>query len=209
MMDSWLLIAAEEGSGMSTWVVVALLLVVVVQTILLIGLVLNVNKILDRASGIRRQLKDTEDSGLGAQFTEAISQLESLAVSLDRVAERCETIETTVREAGSGERGAGMAPEAVEAMSASVASLKAPLDEIRGLLGRTKTERVADEIKRTLHNMGFDVVTIKTDLAAMDEEDGKVQVEVAKDGVTSKGYVVIRDGGVVDQKISKPYEMFP
>ena len=25
----------------------------------------------------------------------------------------------------------------------------------------------------------------------------------------AKGYVVVRDSGVVDQKISKPYEMFP
>ena len=37
---------------MPTALAVALLIVVIVQTILLVGLVLNVNKILDRASGI-------------------------------------------------------------------------------------------------------------------------------------------------------------
>lgn len=194
---------------MPTALAVALLIVVIVQTILLVGLVLNVNKILDRASGIRRQLKETEDSGVAAQVTEAVAQLGSLAVSLDRVAVQCDAIESTVREAGSGDRGAGVSPEMVEAMRTSIGALREPLGEIRDLLGRTKTERLADDIKRTLHNMGYDLVTIKTDLATLNEEDDKVQVEVAKGGVTSKGYVVIRDHGVVDQKISKPYEMFP
>ena len=194
------------------WLTVALVLVVLllaVQAAVLVGLVLNVNKLLERATGIRRQLKAAEDTGIGAQLTETRAQLESLAVSLDRIAVRCDGIDSRLAEAAQGKGPASLGPEAVAALREGVGSLHEPLREIRDLLGRTKTERLADEIKRTLHNMGYDRVTIRTDLAVVDDDDGKVQVEVAKDGVTSKGYVVIRDQGVVDQKISKPYEMFP
>ncbi len=195
---------------MTTALAVFLAIALMVQILLLVGLVLNLNKLLQRATSIRKQIRAAEDSGMGAQLTEAIAQLESIAVSLDRVAERCDGIDERVTEmaSGGGARG-GLAPEALEEMVSAIGKLHEPLDEIRDLLGRTKTERLSDEIKRTLHNMGYDRVTIKTDLATMDEEDGKVAVEVARDGVTSKGYVVVRDAGVVDQKISKPYEMFP
>ena len=195
---------------MDLWMVILLAALVGVQIVLLVGLVLNVNKILDRASGIRRHLQQAEDSGVGAQLTEAVAQLESIAHSLDRVAMRCDALDERVGEMASGGAGSKeLGPEAVAALREGIGELHEPLREIRDLLGRTKTERLADEIKRTLHNMGYDRVTIKTDLAAVDETEAKIQVEVARDGVTAKGYVLVRDGGVVDQKISKPYEMFP
>ncbi len=195
---------------MDLWISILLVVLVAAQLVLLVGLVLNVNKILDRATGIRRGLQQAEDSGVGAQLTEAVAQLESVAVSLDRVALRCDAIDEKMTEVSRGGRiGGALAPEALEALQDSIGQLKEPLAEIRDLLGRTKTERLSDEIKRTLHNMVYDRVTIKTDLATVDEGDGKVQVEVARDGVTAKGYVAVRDGGIVDTKLSKPYEMFP
>lgn len=195
---------------MELWMVILLSALIGVQIVLLIGLVLNVNKILDRASGIRRHLQQAEDSGIGAQLTDAIAQLESVAHSLDRVALRADSIDQRLGEATQSEAvGGGLGPEALAALRESIGELQEPLREIRDLLGRTKTERLSDEIKRTLHNMGYDRVTIKTDLAAVDETEAKIQVEVAREGVTAKGYVLVRDGGVVDQKISKPYEMFP
>jgi hypothetical protein len=195
---------------MDLWMVILLAVLIGVQVVLLVGLVLNVNKILDRASGIRRHLQQAEDSGVGAQLTEAVAQLESVAHSLDRIAMRCDAIDEQLGEvAKAGAGGGGLGPEAVAALKDGIGELHEPLREIRDLLGRTKTERLADEIKRTLHNMGYDRVTIKTDLATVDETEAKIQVEVAREGVTAKGYVLVRDGGVVDQKISKPYEMFP
>ncbi len=190
--------------------VILLAVLVGVQIVLLVGLVLNVNKILDRATGIRRHLQQAEDSGVGAQLTEAVAQLESVAHSLDRIAMRCDSVDDQLGEmAKGGASGGGLGAEALEAMQGVISELQGPLHEIRDLLGRTKTERLSDEIKRTLHNMGYDRVTIKTDLATVDESEAKIQVEVAREGVTAKGYVLVRDGGVVDQKISKPYEMFP
>lgn len=194
---------------MDLWMVILLAVLVGVQIVLLVGLVLNVNKILDRATGIRRHLQQAEDSGVGAQLTEAVAQLESIAHSLDRVAMRCDALDERVGEMASTGGGGSLGPEAVAAIKDGIGALQDPLREIRDLLGRTKTERLSDEIKRTLHNMGYDRVTIKTDLAAVDESEAKIQVEVAREGVTAKGYVLLRDGGVVDQKISKPYEMFP
>ena len=32
---------------------------------------------------------------------------------------------------------------------------------------------------------------------------------MAREGVTAKGTVTVRDGGITDTKLSKPYEMFP
>ena len=103
---------------------------------------------------------------------------------------RCGMAEVEADSAGTlGIGGAPAAPEAIEAMVGAVGQLHEPLGEIRDLLGRTKTERLADEIKRTLHNMGYDRVTIKTDLATFDDEgeDSTVQVEAAPGGVTTKG----------------------
>ena len=100
-----------------------------------------------------------------------------MAVSLDRVAMRCDAIDQKMADMSRGGRiGADMPPEALDALREAVGQLNEPLGEIRDLLGRTKTERLADEIKRTLHNMGYDRVTIKTDLATIDEAEGKVQV---------------------------------
>jgi len=195
---------------MDLWMPIALTILVGLQLVLLVGLVLNVNKILARATAIRRQMRQTEDSGAGAQLTEAVSQLQGIAHSLDRIALRCDAVDTKLDEiAASGIGGGGLAPEALEALRDGLGDLRQPLTEIRDLLGRTETEQLSDEIKRTLHNMGYDVVTIKTDLATLGEGEDKVQIEVTKDGSSAKGYVVVRDGGVVDHKISKPYEMFP
>ena len=195
---------------MDVWIPIVLTVLVGLNLVLLVGLVLNVNKILDRATAIRRQMRATEDSGAGAQLTEAVTQLQSIAHSLDRITLRCDAVDEKLQEiAASGLGGGGLGPEAVEALREGFGELREPLSEIRDLLGRTETEQLSDEIKRTLHNMGYDVVTIKTDLGTLGEGEGKVQVEVTKDGVVAKGYVVVRDGGVVDQKISKPYEMFP
>ncbi len=195
---------------MDLWMVILLALLIGVQILLLVGLVLNVNKILERATGIGRHLRRAEDSGVGAQLTEAVTQLESIAHSLDRVAMRCDALDERVGEIAKGGAGGGsLAPEAIAAIKDGIAELQVPLHEIRDILGRTKTERLSDEIRRTLHNMGYDRVTIKSDLALVDENEAKIQVEVAREGVTAKGYVLLRDGGIVDQKISKPYEMFP
>ncbi len=195
---------------MDLWIAIALTILVALQLVLLVGLVLNVNKILDRATAIRRQLRQTEDSGAGAQLTEAVTQLESIAHSLDRITLRCDSVDAKVAEiAAGGIGGGGVSAEVLEALREGLGELRQPLAEIRDLLGRTETEQLSDEIKRTLHNLGYDVVTIKTDLASLDAGEERVQVEVSKDGVTAKGYVVVRDGGVVEHKISKPYEMFP
>ena len=195
---------------MDLWFPVVMTIIVALQLVLLVGLVLNVNKILDRATAIRRQLRATEDSGAGAQLTEAVTQLESIAHSLDRITLRCDAVQERLDEiAKGGIGGAGVTPEVLASIREGMGELQQPLSEIRDLLGRTETEQLSDEIKRTLHNMGYDVVTIKTDLGTLGEGEDKVQVEVSKDGVVAKGYVVVRDGGVVDQKISKPYEMFP
>ncbi len=195
---------------MDPWMAITLLLLVGVQLVLLVGLVLNVNKILGRATEIRRQLQKSEELGAGPQLTEAVTQLQSIAVSLDRIALRCDALDAKVGELQRGAPSASSAPpEMLAAVQAGLAELRAPLAEIRDLLGRTKTERLADDIRRTLHAMGYDRVTIKTDLESLDTHDGRVQVEVARAGVVAKGYVVVRDGGVVDQKLSNPYEAFP
>lgn len=186
----------------------ALLLACVV---LLWGLVVNVNKSLKRLTGILRHLEESRDAGVGAQMNEAIAQLQSMAVSLDRVAMRCDAIETRIADSG-GKGGtvgdAGLA-QAVTALREGIDQLRAPVGEIRDRMAKTEVERLGDEVKRTLYSMGYDTVVIRTELASLAGGDGKVHVEVARGGVKSKGYLVLRGGSTVETKISPTYEMFP
>jgi len=202
---------AEEvatASVVPQLIVGALLLVVV---ILLGGLVVNVNKMLKRLSAILRQIEDNRDSGMGAQMNEAIVQLQSMAVSLDRVAMRCDAIETRIADAASqgGTVGDAGLAQAVTSLREGIDQLRAPVGEIRDRMAKTEVERIGDEVKRTLYSMGYDTVVIRTELASLAGGDGKVHVEVARGGVKSKGYLVLRGGSTVETKISPTYEMFP
>lgn len=186
----------------------ALLLACVV---LLGGLVVNVNKSLKRLTAILRHLEDSRDTGVGAQMNEAIAQLQSMAVSLDRVAMRCDAIETRIGEAASkgGTVGDAGLAQAVTSLREGIDQLRAPVGEIRDRMAKTEVERLGDEVKRTLYSMGYDTVVIRTELSSLAGGDGKVHVEVARGGVKSKGYLVLRGGSTVETKISPTYEMFP
>ncbi len=194
-----------------TVVVLVVLAVLLVVAVLLVGLVLNVNKLLRRTTSIWRHLRETHEAGDGAQLVEAVTQLQSIAVSLDRVAERCEAMDEKLAqfvEQGGGDS-AGALREVVQGLAAGLDRLETPLLDIRETLTQSESERLADEVKRTLQNLGFDQYSIGTDLTELPDGTGKVQVEVARDGVSSKGYLVLRAGHVIEHKISQSYEMFP
>jgi hypothetical protein len=192
--------------------VVVLAALALVGVLVLAGLLLNVNKMLGRLGAIRRQLQEHQDAGPGAQLVEAVAQLQSMAVSLDRVAERAESIDgklDEIRRRSPGSSDPALSAAAL-ALREGLESLKAPLDEIRDRVVRTDAERLADEIRRTLYARGYESVVIRTDLSAVSRAgEDRVQVEVARAGEKAKGYVVVRDGAVVDSKVSGTYEMFP
>ncbi len=199
--------AAPAAPLWPSLVTAALLLVAVV---LLAGLVVNVNKMLSRITSIRRQIDDSREHGTHAQLQEAIVQLQSMAVSLDRVAMRCDAIETRLSETAARDpAGDGGLADAVRALREGLDQLRAPVGEIRDRIARTESERLTDEIKRSVFSMGYDDVRILTDVATLSGGDGKVQVEVSRDGVKSKGFLILRSGTVVETKISPTYEMFP
>lgn len=189
-------------------VIAALLLVLVV---LVAGLVMNVNKMLSRLTAIRRHLDESKENGVRPQLQEATVQLQSMAVSLDRVAMRCDVIDQKLAEAASsgGVAGDSGLAEAVRALREGLDQLRAPVVEIRDHIGKTEVEKLGDEVKRTLYGQGYDLVVIRTDLASLVSGEGKVQVDVTRSGVKSKGYVLLRAGSAVETKISPTYEMFP
>lgn len=188
--------------------IAALLLVLVV---LVAGLVMNVNKMLSRLTAIRRHLEESKESGVRPQLQEATVQLQSMAVSLDRVAMRCDVIDQKLAEAAAkgGVVGDSGLAEAVRALREGLDQLRAPVVEIRDHIGKTEVEKLSDEVKRTLYGQGYDQVVIRTDLASLVAGEGKVQVDVTRSGVKSKGYVLLRGGSAVETKISPTYDMFP
>jgi len=193
------------------WPAIVSAALLLVAVILLAGLVVNVNKMLSRINTIRRGIEDAKETGVRAQVQEAVVQLQSMAVSLDRVAMRCDAIESKLGEAAAKSGGGGESglAEAVAALREGLDQLRAPVGEIRDLMGKTEVDRIADEVKRTLYSMGFDQVVIRTELGSLVGGDGKAHVEVARSGVKSKGYLVLKGGSVVETKISPTYEMFP
>lgn len=193
----------------TSWVLAALAFAgVVVQ----VALLLNVHKLLARVSSIRRELEAARSDGAGTQLAEAVTQLQSAAVSLDRIAMRCDAIEQKLdvlaaRPSGTSQGDPGVVAHAIRE---SLQALHAPVAEIRDRLARTEVERLGDEVRRSLYTRGFDTVTLLTDLSTVPRAgEARVQVEVVREGVKSKGWVVVRDGVAGEAKISPTYEMFP
>jgi hypothetical protein len=206
------LLAEDPSSAASPlWPQLLIAGLLLAAVILLGGLVLNVNQMLKRLTAIRRTLDEARDSGVHAQMNEAIVQLQSMTVSLDRVAMRCDAIDARLVEAsakGLGGGDTGLA-QAVTALREGLDQLRGPVVEIRDHIGKTEVERLSDEVKRTLYSMGYDQVVIRTDLGSLTGGEGKVQVEVSRSGVKSKGVLVLHGGSVVETKISPTYDMFP
>jgi hypothetical protein len=203
--------ARMEPAPLWPWFVVFALLVAGIAV--LVGLLLNVHKMLARMTQIRRELEQAREAGANQHLVEAVAQLQSASVSLDRIAMRCDELDRKVSEIVQRGPGGG-APddlgEAVRTLRDGLTGLQQPVAQIRDLLGRSESERLTDSVERTLYARGFDKVTILTDLTtAQKGGETRVLVEVAKDGVKSKGFVLLRDGLVVDTKISPTYEMFP
>jgi hypothetical protein len=191
------------------WVIAGLAFVgVAVQ----VALLLNVHKILARVAAIRREMEGARDGASREQLSEVVAQVQGAAVSLDRIALRCDAIEARVKDIAerAPPAGGGDATPAAEALRAGLAELRAPVGEIRDLLRRTEVERIADEVRRSLYTRGFDSVTILTDLTKVPRDgETNVQVEVVREGVKVKGFVVVKDGVAVDTKVTPAYGMFP
>lgn len=180
--------------------------------LVLVGTLLNVHKLLSRTTAIRKELSEARENSAQSQLVEAVAQLQSIAASLDRIALRCDAIEASIDEAARRAPGSegGEIGAAVATVGRGLTELQTPLREIRDLLGRTETERLADEVRRSLFTRGYDKVVILTDLTtAARSGETRAQVEVVKEGVKSKGFVLLRDGSAVEVKISPTYEMFP
>lgn len=211
-MSSMFLATLTAGPHALDWTVAILLALIAV---LLFGFVMNLNKLLRRVNSIRQQFRETAESGVGAQLVEVIAQLQSVAVSMDRIALRCDEMGeqvTQIVERGPGGEGAVL-EEVGTAMREGLGALAEPLAQIRDAVQRSQVERLSDEVRRVLFNEGYDRVEITTDLSALEGAaegaENKVQVEVQREGVKAKGYVVVKDGSVVERKISATYEMFP
>jgi hypothetical protein len=194
------------------WPQVATLAVAFAALLVLVGMLLNVHKLLSRVTSVRRDLADLRDTSAQAQLVEAVAQLQSVAVSLDRIALRCDAIEakleTLVQRAP--RESVGEPGSALVALREDLAALRGPLTEIRDLLGRTETERLEDEIKRCLYTRNYDKVKILGDLTSVPRSgETRVPVEVVKDGIAAKGWVLVRDASAVDARISPTLEMFP
>jgi hypothetical protein len=193
------------------WGDIVVMAMLVVIALLLVGFVLNLNKLLVRVSSIRRVIRESAESGVGAQLVEAVAQLQSVAVSLDRIALRCDEMERKLDEIV--QRGPGGQSSVLEEVSSGMRDglkdLQEPLAQIRDAVQRSRRERLGDEIRRVLFNQGYDRVETLTDIANLPDAESKVHVEVRREGVKAKGFVVVKDGTVVELKISPPFDMFP
>ena len=195
------------------WPWIAVIVLLVVGIAVLIGLLLNVHKMLLRISQVRSEIEQSRASGASQHLAEAVAQLQSAAVSLDRIAMRCDALDKKVTEIVQRGPGGGSPDDlgaALRAMRDGLAGLQEPVGQIRDLLSRTESERLTDEVRRAVFTRGYDKVVMLTDLTTLPPAgESRVLVEVVKDGVKSKGYVLVRDGTAVDVKISPTYDMFP
>lgn len=197
---------------MPDWLAYVIATMVLAGLLVQVALLLNVHKMLSRVAAIRRDLESRREDGVSSHVVEAVTQLQSVAVSADRIAMRCDALAAKLDEiaARAPAQAGGDAGPAVAAIRDALSDLRAPVAEIRDRLARNEIERVADEVRRQLYLRGYEGVTLLTDIATVPKTgESKVQVEVVREGVKSKGYVLVRDGAAVETKISPTYEMFP
>jgi hypothetical protein len=194
------------------WVFYVIAALVLVGVVVLLAVLLNVHKMLARITTIRREVEGMKDSGASSHLVEAVTQLQSVAVSMDRIAARCDSIEKRIDELAQRAPASASADMSgvTAALRDALSGLQGPVAQIRDSLARSEVERIGDEVRRCLYARGFDGVTVLTDLASVPRTgEARVQVEVVREGVKSKGWVLVRDGAAVESKISPTYEMFP
>ena len=64
-------------------------------------------------------------------------------------------------------------------------------------------------IERSFAKQGYGEVRIRSDLTRIGAGPQRLQVEVTREGVAYKGFVVVQGGNVVDSRLLPTYEVFP
>lgn len=81
--------------------------------------------------------------------------------------------------------------------------------EIGTALESERGRRLGDTIRDRFERQGFRSIRFLTEPTELEEPESRVALEGVKGGITYKGYVVVEDGRVVDEKMTSSYEVFP
>lgn len=77
---------------------------------------------------------------------------------------------------------------------------------------KEEDRRLADMIENHLISQGYGQITLLAEMPELSEDpdiEYKVPLETHRDGVAFKGYIILRDGRIVAERIKPAYEAFP
>ncbi|MFG0317946.1 MAG: hypothetical protein ACF8XB_11780 [Planctomycetota bacterium JB042] len=97
----------------------------------------------------------------------------------------------------------------VRSMRREVQGLGRRVGELASELEVERGRRLGETIRERFERRGFQSIRLLADPSELEASDLRVAIEGVKGGITHKGYVVVEDGRVVDEKMTSSYEAFP
>lgn len=84
------------------------------------------------------------------------------------------------------------------------------LESLRETQAESNSQKIHDMVERKLYNMGYDSVRLAAESSDYSpDQPYRISLEVARRGVSYKGFALVEDGVVVDSRLSPTYSMFP
>lgn len=97
----------------------------------------------------------------------------------------------------------------VTRMRREVQGLGRRVGELAGELETERGRRLGETIRERFERQGFQSIRVLSDPSELEGAEARVPIEGVKGGITYKGYVLVEDGRVVDEKMTSSYEVFP
>jgi len=94
-------------------------------------------------------------------------------------------------------------------LTSAVRDLERRLPQVAPGRGRQPPTDLGELVRRHLVGLGFEGITILTDLRELAGPSGRVSFEARRRGVMHKGHALLKDGEVVDETLHAAYATFP
>lgn len=191
-----------------------LLCALTVGGLLLVFLVLR-GRLDALAAELRAARRDVEGvgKGLDAIDARAAAALVEVASARDRLAvdEGAEEVEGRASVPVVVDLGAQLDPlhEELGRTRRELQGLTRRVGELATELEHERARRLGETIRERFERQGFQSIRVLADPSLLEGGDARVPLEGMKGGITYKGYVVVEDGRIVDEKMTSSYEVFP
>ncbi|MFH0944758.1 MAG: hypothetical protein V2A76_06130 [Planctomycetota bacterium] len=98
---------------------------------------------------------------------------------------------------------------ALDEMRQELSGMERHLESMAGDLARERSVHMREMVERRFYGRGYQSIRVVGEIPYGLKEPMRLPVEGTKGGVTYKGFVMIEDGQIVEEKMSSSTEVFP